>query len=246
MKRVILLLFLLTTQHSAAQISNVRQTEDNGRIIITYDLGGDAGARCNISVTAVNDDEVKVKPTAIVGDLAQVAPGKGRTVWWEPRLEGLAANGWRIALNAVISRGAIGIKWILVEGGPGGAFYISATEITFDQYELFCKATGYEEPDSNFGRGKQPVINVDVADAMAFCKWLSSETGTIVRLPEEDEWEYAARGGKEGKGYQYSGSDVIQEIAWYNGNSGEMSHEVGTKHPNELGLFDMSGYVWEW
>jgi formylglycine-generating enzyme len=155
----------------------------------------------------------------------------------------------------------IGITWILVEHGivqwkdafgqskQTGTmfdFNISATEVTFDQYDKFCKATGYKLPKANFGRGKQPVINVNVDDAMAFCEWLSDETGTSIHLPTANEWEYAARGGKKSKGYQYSGSNVVGTVAWYIDNSGNRPHEVATKKPNELGIYDMSGNVMEW
>jgi formylglycine-generating enzyme required for sulfatase activity len=90
------------------------------------------------------------------------------------------------------------------------------------------------------------VINVNVSDAVAYCQWVSKETGTTVRLPEENEWEYAARGGKKSKRYEYSGSNTVGDVAWYGDNSGRKTHEVATKRPNELGLYDMSGNVWEW
>ncbi|MBR3766219.1 MAG: SUMF1/EgtB/PvdO family nonheme iron enzyme, partial [Muribaculaceae bacterium] len=70
-------------------------------------------------------------------------------------------------------------------------------------------------------------------------------TGKTFRLPTEAEWEYAARGGNKSKGYKYSGSNTIGDVAWYNSNSSAMTHQVGTKAPNELGLYDMSGNVWE-
>ena len=65
-------------------------------------------------------------------------------------------------------------------------------------------------------------------------------------LPTETQWEYAARGGNKSKGYKYSGSNNIDDVAWYSNNSGSKSHPVGIKNPNELGLYDMNGNVQEW
>ena len=83
-------------------------------------------------------------------------------------------------------------------------------------------------------------------DCQTFITKLNQLTGKQFRLPTEAEWEFAARGGNSSKGYKYSGSDNIDDVAWYYWNSGSQTHEVATKQPNELGLYDMSGNVLEW
>ncbi len=156
------------------------------------------------------------------------------------------------------------IKWVLVEGGPTGDFYISGTEVTFTQYDEYCDATGSKKPyDEGWGRGDRPVINLTLADAKRYCEWLSNKTGDDIRLPEEDEWEYAASGGNESNRYIYSGSNDLDEVGWYWVNSGDIklsgiwsyeiifennckTQKVGTKNSNELGIYDMSGNAWEW
>ena len=151
-----------------------------------------------------------------------------------------------------------------------GDFYIGKYEVTHKEYIEFLNAKGLSSNGSYNGteyidmdysgcaighrsgrfyfKGSRyadsencPVIEVTWHGANAYCQWKGG------RLPTEAEWEYAARSGQQSKGYKYAGSNNIGEVAWYDdGNSGSKTHPVGGRQPNKLGIYDMSGNVWEW
>jgi formylglycine-generating enzyme required for sulfatase activity len=128
-------------------------------------------------------------------------------------------------------------------------FYMSATEVTFAQYDTFCDETGRSKPDDNgWGRGEQPVINVTWQDARDFAAWLSQRSKRKVRLPSEAEWEFAARGGR-GTEYWWGNAAGLANANCADCGSrwdGKRPAPVASFSANPYGLFDMNGNVYEW
>ena len=120
-------------------------------------------------------------------------------------------------------------------------YYIGKCEVTQELWEAVMGSN-----PSHFKGAQNPVENVSWNDCQEFVSRLNSLTGMTFRLPTEAEWEYAARGGNKSLHYKYSGSVNIGNVAWYSDNSGKKTHAVGSKYPNELGIYDMSGNVYEW
>lgn len=124
-------------------------------------------------------------------------------------------------------------------------FYMNRYEVT---QGLWRAVMGEKSPSLlNKKNGANcPVENVTYYDCIRFIQTLNNLTGLSFRLPSDDEWMYAALGGSKSRGYEFSGGNSIASIAWYSGNSDERPRDVGTKMPNEVGIYDMTGNVWEW
>ncbi len=123
-----------------------------------------------------------------------------------------------------------------------GSFYCGETEVT---QELWTAVMG-KNPSRYTDSNQNPVEQVSWGDCRHFVAKLNQLTGKQFRLLTEAEWEFAAKGGTKSKGYVYSGSNDLQEVAWCFANSGDRPHAVKQKMPNELGIYDMTGNVYEW
>jgi len=125
-------------------------------------------------------------------------------------------------------------------------FLIGKYSVTNAQWQAVMGTIASPKHDPKFQGANHPVIGVSWDDAKKFCKELSQIIKKNVRLASEAEWEYTAKGGNQSKGFIYAGSNNLNNVGWYGSNSGSETHPIGQKIANELGIYDMSGNVFEW
>lgn len=259
---------------AAQEVSNARVEQEGQKVRVWYDLvGGSAEVSLHLSVDG-GRTFTQVNPAHLNGAVGQgVKPGQGLTIVWDVLADRERLQGDNIMFAVRIAGdqqrtftvGGVSFKMVYVAGGsftmgctaeqrrdcdsdekPShtvtlDGYWIGETEVT----QALWEAVMGNNP-SRFKGNNRPVETVSYNDAVDFCNELSRLTMHQFRLPTEAEWEYAARGGQKSKGYKYSGGSDLDQVGWYDGNSGSSTHVVKQKRPNELGLYDMSGNVWEW
>ena len=231
-KSSFVIIFIVSFLFSQEEIIHISKTHRNGtpKEVIIYEI--------------VNDELQSNNPFIIVEKISYDSKGN----YVKPKI---SKNRGKVKAD----KAAALVNMVFVEGGTFqmgsnssnddenpvhtvavSSFYMDKTGVTQAEYR---KVMG-ENPSKFSGCDDCPVENGNWHDANEYAKKVGK------RLPTEAEWEYAARGGSKSKGYRYSGSNDLDAVGWYDNNSDDKTHPVAQKQPNELGLYDMTGNVWEW
>lgn len=267
------MLCLLALESTAQKVTNARFVQEGKQVKIYYDLTEEADVSIYLSTDGGKTYETS--PLGHLNGHAgkAVQAGTDRCAVWDVLSDREKLQGSDVRFKIVAARrggnqnftvGGVTFTMVHVQGGtftmgctseqgsdcyddeePAHSvmlsdYYIGETEVT----QAMWRAVMGNNP--SYWKGDNlPVENVSWEDCQEFVRKLNQMTGKNFRLPTEAEWEFAARGGNKSRGYKYSGSNTLSSVAWYTDNSGGQTHPVRGKQPNELGLYDMSGNVWE-
>ena len=250
-------------------VSNVDAYQEGKNIIITYDTDK-AGSVGDVYCSTDGGRTWGAPLKQVTGDVNKQVPAGSHRIVWDVLSEREKLSGANICFKVVANSGkftvnGVSFEMVRVEGGTFrmgatseqgsdaygdekpvhsvtlSSYYIGKTEVTQSLWQAVMGSN-----PSNYKGSDLPVECVSWNDCQEFIQKLNRLTGRNFRLPTEAEWEFACRGGNNSRGYKYSGSNDIDNVAWYWDNSGRKTHPVATKAPNELGIYDMSGNVWEW
>ena len=257
-----LVLTLLIFSAHAQKVSNIRAEQRGQDIVVFYSL--ETTSPCEVSLLLSQDDGFNWSAPLknVLGDVGKNISGGEKQITWKVLDEQEFLVGDKMKFKVITyGRKSFEPEMVFVEGGTYKmgynygktnerpvhtvtveSFKIGKFEVTQDQWKSIMgdNPSGFSECVTC------PVQNVTWLEVNAFISRLNAQTDTEYRLPTEAEWEFVARGGIKSNGFSFSGSDDINSVGWYTENSYSKTHSVGMKNPNELGIYDMTGNVWEY